>query len=175
MATDWTNPRQITQYAESGAENIHIRWDDSNGFSDLKSANSGSVGTLEKLLHIARSPKPDINSKTYYLKLTNYIFSNLPDTISGIELRINSRRAGRITDDTVTLALGNQFLGDNQANLEINPIKIYGGEQFLWGLRNISKETLQDESFGVVVRFKSHPHWPHSDPMDLISVQLRIH
>lgn len=174
MATDWTNPRQITQYAEPGAEDLHIKWDDTNGYANLRS-NNGSVGTLGKLIHVARSPKPNVTNKTYYLKLTGYNFSNLPDQISGIELRLNSRRAGRITDDTITLTYNNNFIGDNQANFDLNPMKIYGREDFVWGLDSISKETLQDSSFGVVVRFKSHPQWPHSEPIDLMSVQLRIH
>jgi len=175
MATAWFNPQIISQYAEEGAEDIHIKWDDSTGYSGLKSSNGASIGTLDPLIHIARSPKPNITSKTYYLKMTGYNFAELPNIVSGIELQINSRRVGRVTDDTVSLAYNNALLGDNQASLEINPITRYGGEAVLWGLTSITKETLQDPSFGVVVRFKSHPKWPHKDPMDLILVQLRIH
>jgi hypothetical protein len=175
MATSWFNPQIISQYAEEGAEDIHIKWDNSNGYSGLKSSNGASIGTLDPLIHIARSPKPNITKKTYYLKMTGYNFVELPTVVSGIELQINSRRVGRVTDDTVSLIYNDTILGDNQASLVINPITSYGGETFLWGLSSVSKETLQDPSFGVVVRFKSHPSWPHKDPMDLISVQLRIH
>jgi hypothetical protein len=144
MITEWRNPRLVSQYSESNAETIHIKWDDSNGYAGLRSSNGSSVGTLGKLIHIARSPKPDIVNKTYYIKMTNYSFTNLSNTINGIELKLLSKRVGRITDDTVSLS-------------------------------NITKQIIEDPSFGVVLRFKSHPEWPHSDPMDLISVQLRIH
>jgi hypothetical protein len=175
MATVWFNPQLISQYAEDGAEDVHIRWDDSTGYANLTTGSNGSIGTLGSLVNIARSPKPNITNKTYYLKMTRYNLTGLPDTISGIELAIKSRRVGRVTDETVSLTYNNALLGDNQASLIINPTTGYGGETFLWGLDSITKEMLQDPSFGVVVRFKSHPSWPHNDPMDLISVQLRIH
>lgn len=174
MATDWFNPTTITQYAEDGAENVHVRWDDSNNFAGLRSS-SASVGTVAPLVHIARSPKPNITNKTYYLKLTGFKFRQLPDVINGIELKIVSRRAGRVTDDTITLTHNEKIIGDNQATLELDPNTTYGSEDSLWGLKSISKEMLEDSSFGVVVRFKSHPKWPHKDPIDLISAQLRIH
>lgn len=175
MATAWFNPQIISQYAEQGGEDVHIRWDESTGYSGLKSANGSSIGTLNPLIHIARSPKPDITNKTYYLKMTGYNFVELPDTILGIELQINGRRVGRITDDTVSLTHNDTLIGENQARLVINPTTYYGGETVLWGVDGIQKSMLQDSSFGVVLRFKSHPSWPHKDPMDLISVQLRIH
>jgi hypothetical protein len=175
MITEWRNPRLVSQYSESNAETIHIKWDDSNGYAGLRSSNGSSVGTLGKLIHIARSPKPDIVNKTYYIKMTNYSFTNLSNTINGIELKLLSKRVGRITDDTVSLTYNNQLIGENQARLEINPTMYYGGPLLLWGVSNITKQIIEDPSFGVVLRFKSHPEWPHSDPMDLISVQLRIH
>ncbi len=175
MATDWTNPQNIIQYSESGAENVHLSWDDSNGFAGLRSANGTSVGTIGELFHISRSPKPDITNKTYFLKLTGYNFYLLPKLISGIELKIHSKRAGRVTDDVVMLTYNDELLGINQARLEINPIMLYGGETSFWGLDLVTRSMIENSSFGVVVRFQSHPSWPHSDPMDLISVQLRIH
>lgn len=175
MTTDWYNPQNISQYAETGGEAIHISWDDSSGFSSLKVSNGISVGTLGKLIHIARSPKPDIVNKTYFLKMTGYNFQNVPSTISGVELKLYSKRAGRVTDDTICLTYNNQQLGDNQARLEINPLMYYGGPTSFWGLDSISKNIIEDPTFGVILRFKSHPSWPHNDPIDLISVQLRIH
>lgn len=175
MATAWFNPRLIVQYPEDGAEDLHVRWDDSNGFSGLKSSNGITVGTMGDLFHIARSPKPNLTNKTFYIRLTNYNFSNVPDTISGIELKLMSKRAGRIVDDTVSLTYQNNLIGENQANLEVNPIKFYGSSNSLWGLESISKATVIDPSFGIVLRFKSHPSWPHRNPVDLDSVELRIH
>ena len=175
MATSWINPRIISQYPEEGAETLHVKWDDTNGFSNLKSANSQSVGTMGDLIHIARSPKPNITNKTYYIKLTDYRFVSLPNIISGIELKITSKRLGRVVDDTVILTYNNQPLGNNQASLDINPIKIYGGETILWGNGSITSTMIQDPSFGVILRFKSHPQWPHRSPMSLDSAEMRIH
>lgn len=175
MATDWFNPQIISQYAETGGENIHIRWDDSNNYAGLRSANGTSVGTLGRLSRIARSPKPDLTNHTYYIKLTGYVFFHLPNVISGIELKLSSQRAGRVTDDLVALTYNNEIIGENQGRLEINPIMYYGSENSLWGLSSVLPAVIQDSSFGVVLRFRSHPSWPHNDPMDLKSVQLRIH
>lgn len=175
MATSWTNPQIITQYSEEGAEDRHLRWDAANSFAGLRSANGIAVGTLGDLFHISRSPKPDITNKTYFLKLTGYNFSNVPNTINGIELKIEGQRAGRVTDDVVMLTHDGELLGVNQAKLEINTKTFYGGENNLWGLNAISKSTVEHETFGLILRFQSHPSWPHSDPMDLLSVQLRIH
>lgn len=175
MATDWTNPQLISQYSEPGAENIHLRWDDSNGFAGIKTANGTSVGTIGELFHIARSPKPDLTNKTYFIKCTGYNFYLLPESISGIELKIISRRAGRVTDDMIMLTYNDDLLGLNQARLEINPIMVYGGETNLWGSNLITRSVIEDSSFGIVLRFQNHPSWPHRDPMDLMSVQLRIH
>lgn len=175
MATDWTNPTIITQYAEEGAENVHILWDDRDEFSSMKSNNGQSVGTMGYLEHIARSPKTDITNKTYYIRTSGYNFKNLPETLSGIELRLTTRREGRVTDDTIQLCLNEEVIGDNKADLKINPIKIYGSETNLWGVDGISLSTLQDSSFGVVIRFKSHPNWPHRSAAFIDSVEIRIH
>lgn len=175
MATEWLKPRIITQYPEAGAENIHLRWDDSNDYAGLKSTNGTTVGTLGALIHISRSPKPDISSKTYYLQLSGFNFTTLPELPSGIEVEISAKRAGRIIDDTVSLTYDGKLLGDNQANLNLDLTKVYGGENSQWGLSSISSELIQDPTFGVTVRFKSHPQWPHKDPMDLVSVRMRIH
>lgn len=175
MATSWTNPTIISQFAEEGAENHHIPWLDRDNFSDLKYSNGHFVGTDGVLEHIARSPKPDIVNKTYYIRATGYNFYNLPNTISGIELKLTTRRAGRVTDDTVQLTFNNTLLGENQATLDVNPIKVYGNSTFLWGLDSVSQSILQDPSFGILLRFKSHPSWPHRTPAEIDSVELRIH
>lgn len=174
MATGWFNPRTIIQYPESGAEDLHLKWDDSNGFSGLKSSNGITTGTMGDLIHIARSPKPNITNKTYYLKLTNYNFINIPLTISGIELRLTTRRSGRVVDDTVILTYNDSTLGENQANLEINPIKLYGSSSDLWGA-SLTSDIVSDPSFGVILRFSSHPQWPHRNPMNVDSAELRIY
>lgn len=175
MTTAWTNPTLITQYAEPGGEDMHLLWDDSNNFNELRNLDGHTVGTLKPLIHIARSPKLDVVNKTYYIRLTGYNFVNLPSVVSGIELRLTANRGGRITDDTVQLCLNDDFFGDNNATLSLDPMKIYGGDTKLWGLKTIQVSDVQNPSFGITLRFRSHPSWPHKTPIDIDAVEMRIH
>jgi hypothetical protein len=175
MTTSWTNPTTITQFAETDAENVHIPWDSVNNFADIKNDNEQGVGTMQGLYHYARSPEADINSKSYYIRATGYNFQNLPSTISGVELRLKTKRGGRVTDDTVQLCLNGEDIGENRANLVVNPLKYYGGEDDFWGLENIPVSTIQNNTFGVTLRFKSHPQYPHRDAVFVDCVQIRIH
>lgn len=174
MATNWTNPTIITQYAEETAEEMHIPWDESDNFVSLKGLPGQSVGTQGTLYHYARSPKTDVLTKTYYLRLTGYNFINIPETISGIELRLTGQRGGRVTDDTIQLCHNGQLIGENQATLTLDPIKHYGGIDNLWGVEGLLLTEI-DSTFGVVVRLKSHPKWPHNTAAFLDSVELRIY
>lgn len=175
MATSWTNPTTFIQYPEEGGEASHIQWDTSGSFNELRNPNGHTVDTIGNLIHVARSPKPDIKNKTYYIRCTGYNFQNLPASISGIELKLTTKRSGRVTDDTIQLCLNEATIGENQASLAINPIKVYGGETALWGLSSLSVSDVQDPTFGVVLRFQSHPSWPHNTPAGIDSVELRIH
>ena len=162
MTTAWTAPTLFSQYAEEGAESVHVPWDDK-----LTSTN----GCLE---HIARSPKHDIRTKTYYLKATGFTFQNLPGTLSGVELRLSVKRRGRVTDETIELCVGDRR-SENQATLELAPTKTYGGQTNLWSMANLSLADVEDSNFGVVIRFQAHPHWPHKDAAFIDAVELRIH
>jgi hypothetical protein len=172
MATFWTYSNKIQQYAEEGAESVHIPWSNTD-VNRVSSNDNNSITTNGNLFHIARSPKHDILSKTYYIVFTNFKFQNLPETISGIELKLSSNRKGRITDDTISL-YKNSIIGENKAISEVLPNKIYGDSTDLWGA-NLTKSDILDENFGVILRFKSHPRWPHNDPMFINAVELRIH
>lgn len=175
MATNWVNPNHIIQFSEPGAELAHISWDDSYNFSQIVTKDKNSLSTKGSLQHIARSPKHDLTNKTYFLRATNFYFTNLPNTIAGIEVRINVQRYGRATDDTIQLCLNDKDIGENQASLTILPEKIYGGLTNLWGLLTLSKENIEDPSFGVTVRYKAHPDWPHSSSVLIDSIEMRIH
>jgi hypothetical protein len=174
MTSNWALPTIITQYAEETAEDDHISWVEVDNFSSLKSLDGRSIKTSRDLLHIARDPRHNIKEKTYFLKVTGFNFINLPSTISGIELKITSNRYGRITDETIQLTLNNTVIGDNQASLDLNPIKIYGGTDNIWNT-NLTTTNLLNPSFGVLLRFQSHPRWPHKNSIMLDSVEVRIH
>lgn len=173
MATFWTYPNKISQYAESGAEEAHISW---NNIGPEATAinDKTSLVTSKNLYHIARSPKSDLMTKTYFLKATGFNFQNMPASLSGIELRLTTNRRGRIMDDTVQLLLNEESIGDNRAEFDMPMIKIYGGPNDLWNT-NLNINDVQKNNFGVLLRFKSHMKWPHSDPMLVNCIELRIY
>lgn len=174
MSTPWTLPTTVIQYAEAGAEEHHVSWDDVDDFHRIKTANQSYIKTTRDLLHIARSPKIDVTMKTYYLRITGFEFKNLPDILNGIAVRVTGNRRGRITDDTIQLCLDDQAIGDNRANLDLNPKKVYGNDTDLWNT-DLTIADIQDPSFGVLVRLQSHRHYPHKDSAFLDSVELQIY
>lgn len=174
MISNWALPRAISQYAEEGGETAHISWIERDNFSGLKQLDGKSIQTSTDLLHIARDPKIDLTQKTYFLKITNFNFSNLPTLLTGIELKLTMKRQGRITDETIQLCVNDELIGDNQATLILDPVKIYGGTNTLWN-SNLTKLDIEQESFGIILRFQSHPRWPHKCSPLVDAVELRIH
>jgi hypothetical protein len=173
MTNNWALPRTIEQFSEPGTEEQHISWLEVDNFSSLKYPDGRSVRTVRDLVHIARDPRHDIKEKTYFLKLTNFNFHSLPDTITGIQLRVSMNRFGRITDDVIKLWSNDVPTGENQASRSLSPVKIYGQEDSIWGTE-LGIEDVQDPDFGVILRFKSHPDWPHKSSALIDSVELRI-
>lgn len=173
MPTPWTFPTIISQYSEPGAESADIQWDSSNYFNELKEFDGRSLVTTGNLVHIARSPHADIRNKTYFLKCTGYNFLSLPTQLSGIEVKVNANRYGRAQDDTMNLTLNGNLIGENASTPLIDPIKIYGGPTDLWGA-TLTKDNIIDPTFGFVLRFQAHRHWPHRDPVLVDAVQIRI-
>jgi len=173
MTTLWTPPTVVNQHAEEGGELTHIQWNDTQ-FDALRSPGDQSLTTNGTLVHLARSPKVDFKNKTYYLTATGFNFNSLPEVISGIELRLNTNRRGRVTDETIQLLVNNTPVGDNQATLSVDPIKTYGAPTNLWGLESLSNNDI-NSGFGVLIRFQSHPHYPHKDGANIYSVELVIY
>jgi hypothetical protein len=169
MSTNWTCPTTVIQYAEDAS---HISW--TENFSNIQSPTGRLISTTSPLLHIARSPRNDITMKTYFLKMTGYRFQNLPEIISGIECRVKMNRGGRISDETVQLCYNDELIGENQAGLTLDPITIYGSNTNTWKV-DLTLGMVQDPSFGVVVRFRSHPHWPHKTTPLIDTVELQIY
>jgi len=174
MTSNWALPQTISQYSEENAENFHIPWQEVDNFNSLKMLDGKRIKTQRDLLHIARDPKKDIIQKTYYLKLTNFNFSSLPTELSGIEMKLSMDRGGRITDDTIQLTMNDILIGENQGDRGLKPIKIYGGDNSLWN-SNITLADIQNSSFGVILRFQSHPNFPHKCSPLIDAVEIRIH
>ena len=166
-------PTNIIQYAE---DESHISWN-TRYFHELKSTVGYGAGveTTKPLLHIARQPKHDIKMKTYYLQATGFNFGQLPNVISGIVVKIKIDRGGRITDETVQLCVNNALIGENRAVLSLEQKMLYGGEMDTWSIEGLNSSMLQDPSFGLTLRYKSHPAWPHKTSPTLHTVEIEIH
>jgi len=164
----------VIQYAEDGGENTHVSWIETNNFYSLKNLEGGSIKTARDLLHIAKQPNHDLVEKTYFLKMTGFNFIGLPDVLSGIELRLNMQRHGRISDETIQLYLDNDIIGDNLASLHLDPITIYGSDTTLWNTK-LTISDVQNSNFGIILRFRSHPNWPHKSTAMVNAIELRVH
>jgi hypothetical protein len=171
MSTIWTPPSTVIQYAEDAS---HIEWNNTDGFLDLIKSSGQSTPTMSPLLHIARQPRNDITMKTYFVRASGFNFENMPSTVSGIGVRLEMNRGGRITDETVQLCLNDQLIGENRANLILDPVKFYGDNNDTWNVGNLAN-TVADPLFGIVLRFQSHPGWPHTTTPLLTSIQIQIH
>jgi len=174
MTTNWALPTSIIQYAEPGAEDAHVSWLEVNNFYGLTNLNSPGVQTSRELIHIAKQPKHDLVEKTYYLKLSGFNFLNLPNVISGIEMRLSVNRRGRITDETIQLMKNDQIDGDNYASLHVDPVNMYGSSTDTWH-SSISSLDLENKNFAVLIRFQSHPNWPHKAGAIVNAAEIRIH
>jgi hypothetical protein len=172
MSTDWISPTTITQYAE--VEN-HVPWKDSGtGFFEAMYPDEVFLETTVPLLHIANSLMNDIKNKTFYLQLTGFNIINLPTNPIGIEVEVSMKRDGRITDETVQLTYNNQLIGNNKADGTLDLYKIYGSNNDLWNA-NLTAAMIGDPSFGIVLRYQSHPSWPHRSTPMLDYIRLRVY
>jgi hypothetical protein len=137
--------------------------------------------TAEPLKHIANPASGPIRDSTFALVCTGF---NIPllDEINGIEVRVTGQRNGRIADETIQLVYQDQAIGRNNFSYETDeegrlPLfndTVYGGSEDLWG-SEITTNMLQDASFGVILKFQSHPYYPHSSDMQIESVSLTVY
>jgi len=172
-------PRTVTQYADD--EHNQIQWE-SDYLKFLTSPGTSSTTTVKPLRHIARAPKYDIVDVTWSIMLTNFNFDNLPASISNITLNTTMNRYGRITDDIIQLCYQGQLIGSNQSQpVEdshgrslLNSHTNYNGDLKQWGVTDLTTMMVQDPSFGIVVRYKGHPAWPHRTAPILYAVGLQI-
>ena len=171
MTTKWFLPNTITQTAEIVQ---HVAWREENNFANLKTLDANYISTTRELLHIANNSVNDLKMKTYYLYLTDFNIVGLPDTISGIEVEIDMKRGGRITDETIQLRYNNEFIGVNRADYKLDNYKLFGGATDRWELETIDATMLTDSNFGLGLRFQSHPAWPHREHPMINYIRLRV-
>jgi hypothetical protein len=171
MTTPWFYPNAVTQYGEIPQ---HVSWQgEENNWAYLRTTDA-YVSTTRELLHIANNSVNDLKMKTYYLYLTDFGIVDLPDPITGIEVEVNMKRGGRITDDTIQLRYNDEFIGDNRADYKLDNVKVYGAPDDLWDISNLTANMLTDPSFGLGLRFQSHPSWPHKEHPMLNFIRLRV-
>lgn len=169
--TPWTLSNLITQ---SGEAITHIPWD-SAGLSVLSQKSDINLNLISPIYHIANSSTGARRTKTWFLYLTNFNFTKIPDTIIGLKVKIISQRFGRTTDDTIQLMFNDTPVGENKANFEVADEKIYGGDTDLWGITaDELKSMINHESFGLSIRMQSHPTAPHNTPLLINSVSIRL-
>jgi hypothetical protein len=138
--------------------------------------------TVKPLVHRANSATGAIRNSTYSLICTDFNMSELPDEITGLELNLQAQRNGRISDYQIQLTYQNNPIGENNfkyiTNSEGHFLLLnettYGGPEDLWGTE-LTKEILQDPSFGVILKFQSHPYYPHSSGMLVESVSITVY
>jgi hypothetical protein len=172
MLTDWSYSTIITQYAEIDQ---HIPWkDNGTNFVDAMYYDNIFLETTLPLLHISRTPNNDLKMKTWFLKFTGFSFNNLPVSISGLEAELGMNREGRVTDETVQLTYNNMEIGKNQADFQLDMFKLYGGSNDLWDA-NLTNAMISDPSFGIILRFQSHPSWPHKSTPMVDYIRLRVY
>lgn len=171
MPTAWFYPNIVTQSCEIEE---HVPWINENDFLFLKHADGIYVTLSKPLLHISNSVVNDVKMKTYYLNLSDFRITGLPNTISGIEVEVNMNRGGRITDETVQLTYQDQIIGKNYADFDLSPKKLYGGSSDLWSIQLTASE-IASSDFGIKIRFQSHPSWPHCEYAKIDYVRLRAY
>jgi hypothetical protein len=171
MTTNWAFAGTIIQQAEVIQ---HAKWrGEDTGFSGIKTDLYGAVGTDSDLYHIANPTVNDIKTKTYFLYLTNFNLINVPNIISGVEVLIEMNRKGRITDETIQLRYNNEFIGRNMADFKLDQRKIFGSSTDNWS-SELTRLMAMNSSFGVGIRFQSHPDWPHKDSPLINYIKLRV-
>jgi hypothetical protein len=171
MYTEWKSPRIVGQYSEHES---HISWDGIADLADMKHSDGRFIRTSKDLVHISNPTTNDIRSTTWYLTATDFNFGNIIPVITGIEMRLSSKRGGRVSDETIQLVFNGQMIGDNQSTPTLEMTKIYGGSNNTWGVEIVDSEMIRDSSFGITMRFQSHPYWPHKESMLIDSVAIRI-
>ena len=158
-----------------------IAWTATDYTSDGLSIIDSKLRTIIDLKHIANPASGPIRDSTYSLVCTGF---NIPAlvTIDGIELRVIAQRNGRIADETVQLTYQDSAIGQNnfyyatdeEGRLPLSNNTVYGSPTDTWGV-DITSDMIKDPSFGVILKFASHPYYPHSSGLLISAITLTIY
>lgn len=171
-------PTSVEQISEMPDQEIGWR---SSNTTEVDNLLECRWTTVRSLSHIANPATGDIRNKTWALVCAGFQMTELPEVITGIQLDLNGQRNGRIVDEVIQLTYQNQPIGNNnfeyvtdsEGHLKLTNETTYGGSTDLWGTE-ITPAMLQDPSFGVILKFQSHPYYPHRCGITLDSVWLTV-
>ena len=172
-------PNSVNLFSDSPDQ--EVSWKTNSNF-DTNFLLGFRWSTVRSLLHRSNPATGDLRDRTWQLHCTNFNMTDLPNTITGIQLDLMSQRNGRIVDETIQLVhqgepIGNNnfmYILDSEGHFYLNNQTSYGGPTDLWGAE-LTKDMLEDPSFGVILKFQSHPYYPHSCGMFLDSVSITVY
>lgn len=172
-------PNTVNQVSDDPENEISWRFSPTTLIGCLRNAK---WMTVKPLVHISNPACGDIGSQTVSLVCTNLNATELPDVITGISLRVSGQRNGRVVDKQIQLTYQGNTIGENKVDYEtdseghifLSNDTTYGGETDLWGVE-LTKEMIQDPSFGVILKFQNHPFYPHSCGMLLETVSITVY
>jgi hypothetical protein len=137
--------------------------------------------TIAPLQHRANAATGGLRDTTQSIIFTGFNI-DFQESINGVQLNIIAQRNGRIADETIQLYYQGSAIGinnfqyetDEEGRLPIENNSNYGGENDTWGVE-LTNEMIQNPTFGVLLRFQSHPYYPHSSAITLDSISLTIY
>jgi hypothetical protein len=177
--SNWYTPTIITQdFTDSPP---YIQWHGDNGGLDFP------MTTTKDLIHIANSGGPgpamtDIRNKTTLLTFTGFNIEAVFESITGIEVKLDIQRNGRIADDFIGLCYSDgeitrtrvDYSQDSEGHLIHFNKNLYGGENDMWDAE-ITPVDMLNPNFGVMLRLQSHPFVPHRCGCRIYGLALRYY
>jgi len=192
---EFYSPKTIVQYAEY--PDTDISWSNNQVDTSIKddpsynlanpAPGAGQRNVIQSTKNLAHIPNPTRGpklDKTYFLKCTKFGMTGdtIPTSVTGIEVRLDAQRWGRIVDETVCLVYNGEIISENKTNISAireghltnNNVQTYGGFADMWGAE-ITREMLASDSFGVLLRFSSNPLYPHRDTIEVYRITIKLY
>lgn len=173
-------PHHVELFSEMPDE--EITWRTTNS-TDPNSLLQKRWSTVRSLKHIANPATGDLRDRTWALICTDLQVTNLPEVITGVQLNLNTNRNGRVFDEIIQLTYQGNLIGINNINYQVDseghlsPLQnesVYGGLENLWEA-DITEDMVRAPSFGVFLKFQSHPFYPHNCGMLVDSVSITFY
>lgn len=165
----------------SGEPDLELDWSSviTGNYENPQGRRWRPVSNLE---HRSNPASGNLRNKTRELWCTDFRITDAPGAITGITLTVVAQRNGRVMDEVIQLTYQGEKIGNNnffyeqtaEGGLAVKNNTVYGGIADSWGVA-LTKETVEDPSFGVVLKFCAHPFYPHKSGFYLDTVSLTVH